>query len=68
MNTPGSGCANWLHQQRLLLARRLLETTDLPVPRIAERSGYGSANALRAHFTRDLATSPQRYRQSFRRG
>ncbi|MTD53704.1 GlxA family transcriptional regulator [Amycolatopsis pithecellobii] len=56
----------WLHNQRLLLARQLLETTDLPVPEVAERSGYGSANALRAHFARDLGTSPQRYRHGFR--
>ncbi|GAB3470036.1 GlxA family transcriptional regulator [Actinophytocola sediminis] len=55
----------WLHHHRLLLARRLLETTDLPVPLVAERSGYGSTNALRAHFARELQTSPQRYRHGF---
>ncbi|MET0133761.1 MAG: helix-turn-helix domain-containing protein [Kibdelosporangium sp.] len=62
----GTSPRNWLHQQRLHLARRLLETTDLPIPLVAERAGYGSANALRAHFTRELATSPQRYRHDFR--
>ncbi|BCJ50335.1 AraC family transcriptional regulator [Actinoplanes sp. NBRC 14428] len=56
----------WLHGQRLLLARRLLETTDLPVPAVAERSGHGSATALRAHFRRALRTSPDRYRRAFR--
>ncbi len=56
----------WLHHHRLLLARQLLETTDLSVPRVAERSGHGSANALRAHFARELGTSPQRYRHGFR--
>jgi transcriptional regulator GlxA family with amidase domain len=62
----GTSPQSWLHQQRLHLARKLLETTDLPIPQVAERSGYGSANALRAHFTRELATSPQRYRFGFR--
>jgi len=57
---------HWLRQQRLLLARQLLETTDLPIPVVAERSGYGSANALRAHFARELDSSPQRYRHGFR--
>ncbi|MEV5889116.1 GlxA family transcriptional regulator [Nonomuraea fuscirosea] len=56
----------WLGHQRLLLARHLLETTDLPIPAVADRSGHGSASALRAHFDRELRVSPHRYRQSFR--
>nr|WP_205315594.1 helix-turn-helix domain-containing protein [Nonomuraea lactucae] len=56
----------WLSHQRLLLARHLLETTDLPIPTVADRSGHGSAGALRAHFDRELRTSPHRYRESFR--
>ncbi|MGA6161557.1 GlxA family transcriptional regulator [Amycolatopsis magusensis] len=62
----GMSPSRWLRLQRLHLARRLLETTDLPIPQVAERSGYGSANALRAHFAQDLATTPQRYRHAFR--
>ena len=56
----------WLQQQRLQLARELLESTGLPIPVVASRAGYGSATALRAHFDRELQTSPQRYRRSFR--
>lgn len=55
----------WLQQQRLRLARELLETTDLPVPEIAARTGHGSATSLRNHFARELRVSPQRYRFSF---
>ncbi|MFD4668590.1 GlxA family transcriptional regulator [Lentzea sp. NPDC058450] len=62
----GTTPLDWLGRQRLQLARELLETTDLPVPVVAERSGHGSATALRAHFDRELRTSPQRYRQTFR--
>ncbi|MEV0942111.1 helix-turn-helix domain-containing protein [Micromonospora wenchangensis] len=58
----------WLQSRRLNLARRLLETTDLPVPAVAERSGHGSATALRAHFQRILHTSPDRYRRGFGEG
>jgi transcriptional regulator GlxA family with amidase domain len=55
----------WLQSRRLHLARQLLETTDLPVQAVAERSGHGSATALRAHFQRALRTSPDRYRRAF---
>jgi transcriptional regulator GlxA family with amidase domain len=56
----------WLLSQRLLLAQRLLESTDEPIERVAERCGFGAANALRAHFQRALGTSPQAYRRAFR--
>jgi len=55
----------WLLTQRLLLARRLLETTDEPVERVAERSGFGTAAALRVHFRQELSTSPLAYRRVF---
>jgi transcriptional regulator GlxA family with amidase domain len=55
----------WLVNQRLLLARRLLETTDVPVERVAARAGFGSATALRQHFRRAVATSPLAYRRLF---
>ena len=56
----------WLVRQRVLLAQRLLETTDLPVDRVAERCGFGSAAGLRDHFTRQVRTSPLAYRRTFR--
>jgi transcriptional regulator GlxA family with amidase domain len=57
----------WLLLQRLLLARRLLETTDRPVERIAEHAGFGTAAALRVHFRRAVTTSPLAYRRLFAR-
>lgn len=56
----------WLLGQRILLAQRLLETTQLPVELVADRCGLGSAATLRQHFQRQLATSPQAYRRTFR--
>ena len=57
----------WLLLQRLLLARRLLETTDRPIERIAEQAGFGTAAALRVHFRRSVTTSPLAYRRLFAR-
>lgn len=56
----------WLHAQRLALAQRLLETTDLPIENIAAAAGFGSALSLRQHFAASLQTSPSAYRREFR--
>jgi transcriptional regulator GlxA family with amidase domain len=63
----GSTPLQWLLQQRVALAQRLLETTDLPVEIVAARSGLGSAPNLRQHFSRVVGTSPAAYRRRFRR-
>jgi AraC family transcriptional activator FtrA len=57
---------DWLTGQRLLLARRLLEDSDLGVDAIADRAGFGSAATLRHHFTHRLSTTPQAYRGTFK--
>lgn len=56
----------WLLSERVRLAQRLLEQTDLSVQRIAERAGFGSAISLRRHFGRELGTTPLDYRLVFR--
>ena len=58
---------DWLTNQRVLLARRLLEDTDLGVDAIAVRAGFGSAATLRHHFGHRLSTTPQSYRSMFRK-
>ncbi|WP_371407252.1 helix-turn-helix domain-containing protein [Kribbella sp. NBC_00662] len=63
----GSSGQAWLLRQRLDRARLLLETTDLPVERVAASSGFGSSDALRHHFHTLLGTTPQRHRQEFYR-
>lgn len=60
--TPGG----WLLEQRLALARRMLETTDQTVEWIAHQTGFGSAATLRHHFAERLGTSPRAYRYTFR--
>lgn len=62
----GTTPLEWLLAERVRLAQRLLEQTDLPVQRIAERAGFGSTIALRRHFARAAGTTPLAYRQTFR--
>ncbi|GAA4900528.1 GlxA family transcriptional regulator [Streptomonospora salina] len=56
----------WLTQQRVERARRLLEETDLPVDRVAEESGFGTTASLRQHLQAQLGMSPSAYRSTFR--
>lgn len=61
----GAAPHDWLTGQRVLLARQLLEETDLSVEQIAVRTGFGNGAALRHHFTQRLSTSPLAYRRRF---
>ncbi|MFI1730907.1 GlxA family transcriptional regulator [Streptomyces acidicola] len=56
----------WILRQRVLQAQRLLEATDETMDAIADRTGFGTAAALRHQFVRALATTPQAYRRTFR--
>jgi AraC family transcriptional activator FtrA len=56
----------WVRRQRLARAQELLETTDEPIERIAELSGFGHTATFRHHFTSQLGISPVAYRRSFR--
>ncbi len=64
----GTTVVQWLAHQRLVRAQQLLESTDLPLERIAADCGFGSAGALRLQFTRDLGLPPSAYRRGFRAG
>lgn len=64
----GTTPARWLAAQRLDHARRLLETTDLPVDQVAERSGLGSSGNLRLHLARRLGVTPTAYRRTYQGG
>jgi transcriptional regulator GlxA family with amidase domain len=55
----------WLLRQRIDLARRLLETTELPVDDVAARTGFGDPGNLRRHFHQHVRTTPQAYRRTF---
>lgn len=61
----GTTPLKWLHGQRVLEARRLLEHTDLPIEQVAAGAGFGSAPSLREHFRRATRTTPTAYRRAF---
>jgi transcriptional regulator GlxA family with amidase domain len=56
----------WITLQRVLLAQRLLEDTELGVDDVAQRCGFGTAALLRHHFRKAVGVSPVDYRRTFR--
>ncbi|OEZ27848.1 MULTISPECIES: GlxA family transcriptional regulator [Variovorax] len=63
--STGTTVGQWLQNQRLALAQRLLETTDRSVERVAADAGFGSAVLLRKHFATAFKVSPTVYRRQF---
>ncbi|MFD0267428.1 GlxA family transcriptional regulator [Streptomyces sp. NPDC127106] len=61
----GTTPLRWLVDHRIAAAQKLLERTDLTMPEVARRSGFGSEVTMRQHFASRLATSPRAYRASF---
>jgi AraC family transcriptional regulator, transcriptional activator FtrA len=55
----------WLLAQRVQLAQRLLEVSDLSVDTVARKSGFSTGSNLRKHFGRIVRTSPLAYRHAF---
>ncbi|MFB7760803.1 GlxA family transcriptional regulator [Streptomyces xiamenensis] len=53
---------HWVAVQRILRARRLLETSGWTVERIARETGFGSAANFRTAFRRELGMTPSAYR------
>ncbi|WP_425472034.1 GlxA family transcriptional regulator [Streptomyces piniterrae] len=61
----GTTPLQWLLNQRLGRAQSLLESTTLPIDKIGEMSGLGTANNLRHHFLKQIGVSPSDYRRAF---
>ena len=57
---------DWITNQRVLLARRLLEETELGIEAVATRAGFGDGATLRHHFGRRVGATPHAYRSTFR--
>jgi transcriptional regulator GlxA family with amidase domain len=62
----GSSASRWLVQQRVALARRLLESTDTPVDQVATEAGFGTAASLRQHLHAAIGVAPLAYRRTYR--
>jgi AraC family transcriptional activator FtrA len=61
----GSTPHRWLTHQRLLAARRRLETTDESIDAVAGAVGFETAMTLRHHFRKLYRTTPTAYRRRF---
>lgn len=61
----GTSPAEWVTRQRVLLAMRQLEHTDLPVEEVGRRSGFAAPETFRHHFRRLTGNSPLSYRKRF---
>lgn len=55
----------WLIEQRIELAKQLLEETRHNIERVAQYSGFDNAMTLRHHFRNQLNITPTRYREQF---
>lgn len=64
-DTTGTTVVRWLVTERIARAQQLLETTDMPIERIAEGAGFGTALSMRQHFSIQVGTSPSSYRRAF---
>ena len=64
-STTGTTPLQWILHQRVVASQRLLETTTATVDDIAATVGFGSAAALRQHFTRVVGATPSAYRATF---
>jgi transcriptional regulator GlxA family with amidase domain len=62
----GLSAARWLVQQRVALARRLLEATDTPVEKVAAAAGFGTTASMRQHLHAAIGVAPLTYRRTYR--
>jgi transcriptional regulator GlxA family with amidase domain len=62
----GSSASRWLVQQRIALARHLLESTDVPVEQVAVRAGFGTTASMRQHLHAAIGVAPLAYRRTYR--
>jgi transcriptional regulator GlxA family with amidase domain len=59
--------AAFVEMARINRAKALLETSDWPLARIAERAGFGSSDALHRAFQKRVGATPGDYRARFGR-
>ena len=62
----GTTPLQWILHQRVVAAQSMLETSTATIDEIAATCGFGSAAALRQHFTKVVGSTPSNYRSTFR--
>ena len=61
----GTTPLQWILHQRVVAAQQMLETSSATIDEIAATCGFGSAAALRQHFTKVVGSTPSSYRSTF---
>ncbi len=61
----GTTPLQWILHQRVVASQRMLEVTTVSVDEIAVSVGFGSAAAMRQHFTKVVGSTPSTYRATF---
>jgi transcriptional regulator GlxA family with amidase domain len=62
----GTSFKQWLLNQRVTQAQRMLEQSEASIEVIAQQAGFGTVLSLRQHFRSALRTSPSAYRKQFK--
>lgn len=57
--------AKFVEMTRIDRARHLLETSDIPVETVAEKTGFKDSERMRRAFIRQMGVNPQNYRSRF---
>ncbi len=63
--TYGCTFGQWMLNQRLKLSQQLLESSDYPIAKVAELSGFGSESVYRKNFKIAFHISPSQWRINF---
>lgn len=59
---------NYLQKMRVEAAKRLLESSDMPIERVVNEVGYEDTSSFRKLFMEVAELSPKAYRDKFRQG
>jgi AraC family transcriptional activator FtrA len=61
----GTSPKSWLNQQRINLAKQILETETLSVEQLANKVGYENGITLRFNFNKYVGVAPSQYQTQF---
>ncbi|WJG07916.1 helix-turn-helix domain-containing protein [Aliiglaciecola sp. LCG003] len=67
-SSVGMSPKEWLNQQRVRLARQILESDHLAMEELAARVGFDNTVTLRFNFHKFVGISPSEYQQQFFKG
>ena len=56
----------WINQQRVNLAKQLLEIEDLSIEQLATKVGYDNGITLRFNFNKYVGVAPSQYQSQFK--